>query len=45
MGFLAIDIGSAFLKCAVLDLADRRIRSVMRAPFPEPAPIRPAGQF
>lgn len=45
MEFLAIDIGSSFLKGAVLDLADRRIRSVMRAPFPEPAPSRPAGQF
>ena len=45
MEFLAIDIGSSFLKGAVLDLDTRRVRSVTRTPFPEPVSGLPAGHF
>jgi sugar (pentulose or hexulose) kinase len=45
MEFLALDIGSSFLKGAVLDLDTRRIRSVTRTPFPDPVLGLPAGHF
>lgn len=41
MSFIAIDIGTSFIKGAVLDLAARRFYHVQRQPFPEPLPGRP----
>lgn len=38
MSFLGIDLGTSFLKGAVLDLEKRRILHVRRKPFPEPLP-------
>lgn len=38
MVFLGIDLGTSFIKGAVLDLEARRIRRVRRIPFPNPLP-------
>ncbi len=38
MVFLGIDLGTSFIKGAVLDLDKRSIRHVRRAPFPDPIP-------
>ena len=38
MSFLAIDLGTTFVKGAVLDLEARRLEHVRRAPFPAPLP-------
>jgi sugar (pentulose or hexulose) kinase len=45
MEFLAIDIGSSFLKGAVLDLNTRQVRSVTRMPFPDPVTSHAPGHF
>lgn len=36
MSYLAIDIGTSFVKGAILDTSSRRISNIRRAPFPEP---------
>jgi sugar (pentulose or hexulose) kinase len=36
MSFLGIDLGTSFLKGAVLDLERRKLERVIRKPFPEP---------
>lgn len=36
MSFLGIDLGTSFIKGAVLNLAARRLEHVRRTPFPEP---------
>ena len=36
MSFLGIDIGTSFIKGAVLDLATQRLEHIRRTPFPEP---------
>lgn len=36
MSFLGIDLGTSFIKGAVLDLATRRLDHIRRVPFPEP---------
>jgi sugar (pentulose or hexulose) kinase len=36
--FLGIDLGTSFIKGAVLDLEARRVRNVRRTPFPDPLP-------
>jgi sugar (pentulose or hexulose) kinase len=41
MHFLAIDLGSSFIKGAVLDLDARSIAHVRRVPFPAPLPDLP----
>ena len=41
MRFLAIDLGSSFIKGAVLDLAARSFDHVRRRPFPGPLPNLP----
>jgi sugar (pentulose or hexulose) kinase len=38
VSFLGIDLGTSFIKGAVLDLDARRIRHVHRIPFPDPLP-------
>lgn len=38
MSFLGIDLGTSFLKGAVLDLERRQVAHVRRKPFPEPLP-------
>lgn len=43
MRTLGIDLGSSFLKAAVLDLAAGTIEHIVRQPFPEPLPGRPPG--
>lgn len=43
MQYLALDLGSSFLKGAVLDLDQRRVGPAQRVPFPEPIPGLPAG--
>jgi xylulokinase len=45
MRYLAIDLGSSFIKGAVLDLAARSFGHVRRVPCPEPLPNLPARQF
>ncbi|MFO0869332.1 MAG: FGGY family carbohydrate kinase [Pirellulales bacterium] len=45
MPFLALDIGSSFLKGAVLDLETGAVEAVGREPFPDPYPGLPAGRF
>ena len=39
---MAIDLGTTFIKGAVLDLDSRQIRHVQRLPFPDPLPGLPA---
>lgn len=41
--FLGIDLGTTFLKGAVLDLDARRLAHIWREPFPEPVPGLPVG--
>jgi sugar (pentulose or hexulose) kinase len=36
MSFLGVDLGTSFLKGAVLDLEQRQVTQVIRKPFPEP---------
>jgi xylulokinase len=38
MSFLGIDLGTSFIKGAVLNLESRRLEHVRRAPFPPPMP-------
>lgn len=38
MSFIGIDLGTSFIKGAVLDLDARQIRHVHRIPFPDPLP-------
>lgn len=45
MQFLAIDIGSSFLKGAVVELDTLRLRNIAREPFPEPFGNLPPGWF
>ncbi len=45
MQFLALDIGSSFLKGAVLDLDACRLGGVLREPFPEPLAGLSPGRF
>jgi sugar (pentulose or hexulose) kinase len=45
MRFLAIDLGSSFIKGAVLDLTARSFDHVRRAPFPNPLPNLPPHHF
>jgi sugar (pentulose or hexulose) kinase len=45
MRFLAIDLGSSFIKGAVLDLAARSFDHVRRTPFPAPLPNLPPQRF
>ena len=45
MRFLAIDLGSTFIKGAVLDLDARSFDHVRRVPFPEPLPNLPPSHF
>ena len=45
MRFLAIDLGSSFIKGAVLDLEARTFDHVRRTPFPGPLLNLPAGRF
>lgn len=44
MAFIAIDLGSSFLKGAILDLEARSVRCVRRLPFPEPIEGLPPGR-
>ena len=41
MSFIAVDLGTSFIKGAVLDLDARRIDHIRRIPFPEPIPGLP----
>ncbi len=45
MQFLALDIGSSFIKGAVLDSEKLTIEHVTRVPFPEPISGLPSGYF
>lgn len=45
MHFLAIDIGSSFIKGAVLDAEKLTIEHITRVPFPEPIAGLPPGNF
>src|SRR5208283_4641355 len=36
MSFLGVDLGTSFIKAAVLNLEKRRLERVSRTPFPEP---------
>ena len=45
MHFLALDIGSSFIKGAVLDAEKLTIEHVSRVPFPDPIAGLPAGHF
>lgn len=45
MHFLALDIGSSFIKGAVLDAEELTIEHVTRVPFPEPIAGLPPGHF
>ena len=45
MPLFGLDIGSSFVKGAVLDPRDGSIRHVVRAPFPERAAGLPSGWF
>ncbi len=42
MTFLALDLGTSFIKGAVLDADTPRIEHVQRIPFPDPIPNQPA---
>ena len=39
--YLALDLGTSFIKGAILDLDQLRLRAVQRVPFPDPLPGRP----
>ena len=41
MSFIAIDLGTSFIKGAVLDLDHLRLSHIQRAPFPDPLPGLP----
>ncbi|MEM7536596.1 MAG: FGGY family carbohydrate kinase [Chloroflexota bacterium] len=43
--FIALDIGTSFIKGALLDLDTRTMSNIMRQPFPEPVPNLPANFF
>jgi sugar (pentulose or hexulose) kinase len=45
MHFLALDIGSSFIKGAVLDAEKLTIEHITRVPFPEPIAGLPPGYF
>jgi len=45
MRFLAIDLGSSFIKGALLDLTARSFAHVRRVPFPAPLPYLPPHRF
>lgn len=45
MRYLGIDLGTTFIKGAVLDLASGTLGAIQRRPFPEPVPGLPAGHF
>ncbi|KPV53135.1 hypothetical protein SE17_11365 [Kouleothrix aurantiaca] len=45
MRYLGIDLGTTFIKGAVLDLASGTLGAIQRRPFPEPVPGLPAGYF
>lgn len=45
MHLIAIDLGTSFVKGALLDLDARSFGPVRRAPFPEPLPGLPPGRF
>jgi sugar (pentulose or hexulose) kinase len=40
MSFIGIDLGTSFIKGAVLDLDSRQLQHIYRLPFPEPIPNR-----
>jgi sugar (pentulose or hexulose) kinase len=42
MHLIALDLGTSFIKGAVLDLDTHSIGHILRAPFPEPLPGQPA---
>jgi sugar (pentulose or hexulose) kinase len=42
--FIAIDLGSSFLKGAILDARERSLRSLRRLPFPDPIKDLPRGR-
>jgi len=42
MSFIGIDLGTSFIKGAVLDLDTFRLRQIQRVPFPDPIPGLPA---
>ena len=42
MAFIGIDIGTSFIKGAILDLDGFRLRHIQRIPFPDPIPELPA---
>ena len=39
--YLALDLGTSFIKGAILDLDALRLRAVQRVPFPDPLPGLP----
>ncbi len=41
MSFIALDLGTSFIKGAVLDLDALRLDHIQRAPFPDPLPNLP----
>jgi len=43
--FIALDIGTSFIKGAILDLDQRKLRGVQRQPFPTPIAGLPANFF
>lgn len=45
MRYLGIDLGTTFIKGAVLDLANGTLGAIQRRPFPEPVSGLPAGHF
>lgn len=42
--FLALDLGTSFIKGATLDLDARALRKIRRVPFPSPLPRQPRGR-
>jgi sugar (pentulose or hexulose) kinase len=42
MSFIGIDLGTSFIKGAVLDLDTFRLKQIQRVPFPDPIPGLPA---
>jgi len=42
MSFIGIDLGTSFIKGAVLDLDTLRLLHIQRVPFPEPLPGKPS---
>lgn len=45
MAYLAIDLGTSFIKGAVLELDPPRLSFVLRVPFPRPLPSLPTGHW